>query len=48
MTVDDMKKKHGLAYTQMQYQTEKETINESHHSDLDKPPSTSMFTKAGN
>jgi len=39
---------HGLTFTQMQYRIWAEMVNGSLHADLNNPPSTSLFTRAGN
>lgn len=46
-TVSTLKEKHGKSYTQMQYRIWAEMHAGGLHADLENPPNTSMFTRAG-
>lgn len=46
-TIDELKEKHGSAYTPMQFRIWSEMIVGGIHASLDEPPSSAMFLRAG-
>ena len=46
--VEELMRKHGSSFTTMQFRIWADMVSGGLHSDTDNPPSTSMFTRAGN